>query len=207
MSDFMTNINKLGINEIGLHDTFHFSCNCCGHCCRNRNDHIENSNIMLSGPDVRRISNYLHISIQEVVEKYLNKYFDKELGLTMCRLKIRTDGSCRFLTKGKCTIHAASPRTCTLYPISRGIEFSVLKNKIAYDHTSYYLCNDGKPYECDTSSSGYEYTVEEWLVRNNIPLEDTEDIQWMEKLLKLSNDKHKDAPDFQINAFKQLYFE
>jgi len=211
MSDFTKNPVELGAKPISKEETFHFNCTLCGNCCRYRMNDVKDTNIFLSGPDVRRIAKFLDMDIENVINKYLTITLNENLGLYVCQLKIRTDGCCRFLKKGQCSIYEARPRTCAMYPLGREIDLGVKKGEIIYTETKYVLSSDGYPYQCKKSDTEPQYTVEEWLQKNNVPIDDKEDIEWFKILLdtcrKVKRINKNRRTDFQKSALKKLYIK
>lgn len=197
---------SLGARKVELDEPFSFGCQACGNCCRGRTNSISGTDIFLSGPDVQRIAHALHNSVAEMIDKYIVTYDDPDLGLTVCRLRIRLDGSCRLLTSGKCIVYDSRPRTCALYPLGRAIIFEKRKNSFVYAHDEYVL-NEEKDvgYQCERSTP---HTVQEWLILNNVPLEDLEDRRWHLCLLELAQEArttHLPLREFQRKAFDRLY--
>ena len=141
MSGFTENPISLGAKNIGIDDTFHFHCSGCGNCCRGRNNLITGTEIFLTGPDVWRIMDYTKLTFEELLNKSINIKLDPEIGLNLCSLKFRYDGSCIFLRKGKCMVYDERPRTCALYPLARAILFQQNGEKITYDKNEYMINN------------------------------------------------------------------
>lgn len=203
MSRITQDPKTLGAHKIELNESFVFDCQACGNCCRGRTNSISGTDVFLSGPDVQRISRALKLPVSDMIDKYIVTYNDPQLSLTVCRLRIRLNGSCRLLEHGKCAVYGSRPRTCALYPLGRSISFEVKGNKYYKDE---YVINEKEPgYQCGRSSS---YTVREWLEQNKIPLEDLEDRKWHQRLLELSQvarRTHTSLRQFQKQAFDQLY--
>lgn len=129
-------------------DTFTFSCDMCGNCCRNRDEPI-----LMTGADIFRIAKGLGISTLEVLFKHTRGYIGDTTHLPVAVLKERLDGSCSFLRKGKCTIQAFKPTPCALYPLGRMYD--------ERDKKFYYF---NQPYSCGKSGeSGRVWTLQEWI--------------------------------------------
>lgn len=99
-----------------------FHCTLCGDCCRN----LENA-VMLESLDAYRLLRYLKktgnpiSSMDELYERYTDSIPLNEQGYPICVLK--TNGpqhECVFLKDNRCSVYAARPRTCRLYPLSAG---------------------------------------------------------------------------------------
>ncbi|MEG1723784.1 MAG: YkgJ family cysteine cluster protein [Anaerovoracaceae bacterium] len=100
---------------LGMDDTFEFECKQCGKCCRERSEPI-----ILTGYDIYNASKYLNISTLEFVAKYTRGYTGENSHLPIVVLKERQyDNTCPMLRGGKCTIQAAKPLVCRLYPLGR----------------------------------------------------------------------------------------
>ena len=122
-------------------DTFTFSCDMCGNCCRNRDEPI-----LMTGADIFRIAKGLGISTLEVLFKHTRGYIGDTTHLPVAVLKERLDGSCSFLRKGKCTIQAFKPTPCALYPLGRMYD--------ERDKKFYYF---NQPYSCGKSGESGKY--------------------------------------------------
>jgi uncharacterized protein len=86
-----------------------FDCRMCGHCCEGK------GGIIVSPTDLTRISNFLHISCDEFIERYGILHNGK--------LKIRSsdNGYCVFFVSGKgCSVHEGKPNICRAWPFFRG---------------------------------------------------------------------------------------
>lgn len=204
MSTFNKNPIELGAVKISIDDNFQFGCIGCGNCCRGRYTEISNTNIFLSAPDVKRISQYLNIPLNEVIEKYVVLYNDHKFGLTTCMLRFKSGGCCVFLKKGTCSIYDVRPRTCALYPLGRSINIIEKKRKLEYLESQYVINEEELFYKCTKENT---YTIREWLEKNNVPLCDEEEINWVIKLIetsmKIKNSKR--GTDFTEKTFKILY--
>lgn len=107
-------IKDLIRNALTDEDTFEFGCIQCGECCRNRHD------ILLFPYDLYRIAKYLEKDIHTVIEKYCEVYIGDDSKLPVVRVKSKIyNDVCSFLRNGKCSIHAAKPSVCALFPLGR----------------------------------------------------------------------------------------
>ena len=205
MSGMLKDPRELGAIPIKVDDTFEFSCVGCGNCCRGRGSATDNS-IFLSGPDVQRMIQALSINAEEMMSKYLDVHYDTNIGLRLCRLKIRMDGTCRFLNKGKCMIYSARPRTCALYPLGRGFSFTQKGKKVLFSHAEYTIeKNPPMNYKCQKNRT---YTVRQWPQENHVPVDDSEDIEWYLEAIKAARYlRHQRRPyKYSMNdAFEALY--
>ncbi len=160
MDDYK-NIEYIKRHQIGLDETFAFECLQCGSCCRHRED------LMLTGPDLYRISSALGISVRDVIEQYCETYIGRNSNIPVCRLKpIGKNHACPLLKNSRCAVHKSKPILCGLFPLGR------------------YFDDDGKAVYFLTRVSdharGKTYTVREWLTLGNVPLEDEAAPIWQE---------------------------
>jgi len=94
--------------ELQRSDAFHYTCNRCLKCCRNKA-------IPLNPYEVLRLARNRGISTGEFIEKHTAdgegsslKFHDAEHG-----------GACEFLDEQGCTVHPDRPLACRLYPLAR----------------------------------------------------------------------------------------
>lgn len=85
-------------------DAFSYQCNACGRCCRGKR-------IQVSPFEIAALARYLGISTGEFIQRCC----DEEIPVY---LRWREDRQCVFFddTRG-CTVHAARPLVCRLYPL------------------------------------------------------------------------------------------
>ena len=96
---------------------FAFACAGCGDCCRKRRD------LVLSGYDLYRIARRLNLSPRIVAAAFCKSYLAPETCLPALRLTPDPKtGNCRFFEGSACTIHAARPLACALYPLGQSID-------------------------------------------------------------------------------------
>ena len=112
-----------------------YHCSCCGHCCR----HIKNC-VMVESLDAYRMAKHLckqHCDISstdDVLLRYCEPMPLTDEGYPIYVLKTAgSDAACIFLHENQCSIYAARPRTCRLYPFSvgpgeRGRDFELVKD-------------------------------------------------------------------------------
>lgn len=206
MSRFIQDPINLDSKKIDIDETFCFKCNACGNCCRGRHNGIKGTEIVLSGPDVWRIMDYMNMTFEQILDKYLYILYDEELKLNVCTLRFKYSGSCAFLKKGGCTIYDARPRTCAIYPIGRAINFVQKKRELICTNDTYVLAQKEYNYECEYNEES-RYTVQQWLEKNNVPLYDEEDVKWFNKLLKymIKIDGKKQNKEEIETIFRDLY--
>ena len=99
-----------------------YHCSCCGHCCR----HIEDC-VMVESLDAYRMAKHLRnqhcgiSSTDDVLLRYCEPMPLTDEGYPIYVLKtVGADATCIFLRENQCSIYAARPRTCRLYPFSVG---------------------------------------------------------------------------------------
>ena len=96
---------------------FAFACAGCGDCCRARRD------LVLSGLDLYRIARRLRLPPAIVASAFCKRTIGQQTCLPTLRLAPRgKNGNCPFLDAGACTIHAARPLACALYPLGQSID-------------------------------------------------------------------------------------
>lgn len=166
-------VNMFKNNALGPEDTFDFSCDRCGRCCRNRED------ILLSPHDLYRIAKYLGKTPKEIVETYCEWYIGDSSRVPIIRLLPKQyRKTCPFLSKDGCSIHPAKPNVCALFPLGRGME----PNK---EELVYFL----QPLVC--GKKGTKHTVKEWMESFGYPVQDQDAIAWMKLTVKLGQNMRK----------------
>jgi Fe-S-cluster containining protein len=83
---------------------FAYECRACSRCCRGKVIHV-------NPYEVARLAEALATSTTDVLAR-----FTTDGGST---LAAREDGTCVFLGERGCTVHAARPLVCRLYPLGR----------------------------------------------------------------------------------------
>ena len=97
-----------------------YQCSQCGHCCRR----IEGC-VMVESLDAYRMAKHLreqHCGVRstdDVLLQYCEPTPLTDEGYPIYTLKtVGAEASCVFLQGNQCSIYAARPRTCRLYPFS-----------------------------------------------------------------------------------------
>ncbi len=111
----MSRYDFLEKNILALEDSFSFSCDGCGECCKNRDD------ILLNAYDIFRLSKGLNMSDSQIIQMYCEIYIGPTSNIPIVRVRFE-NGVCGFLKNNRCTIHAFKPSVCKLYPLGRGME-------------------------------------------------------------------------------------
>lgn len=135
-----------------------YQCSQCGHCCR----HIEGC-VMVESLDAYRMAKHLReqhcgvSSTDDVLLQYCEPTPLTAEGYPIYTLKtVGAEAACVFLRGNQCSIYAARPRTCRLYPFSagpgeRGRDFEYC---LCFDDNQHYHFNSGK------------VLVKDWLYHN-----------------------------------------
>lgn len=103
-------------------EPFDFVCAGCGDCCRNRRD------LVLSGYDLYRIARRLGLPPRLTADAFCKQEFAPQtlLPAVVLRPNART-GNCPFFEADACTIHAARPLACALYPLGQAIDPATIR--------------------------------------------------------------------------------
>lgn len=83
-----------------------FECNKCGDCCK------WEGHIYLKSDDVKKLSDFLHITINNFLSKYA-----KDVGGRMALKDKDENSECVFLKNNICEVHGVRPRQCDEYPV------------------------------------------------------------------------------------------
>lgn len=185
---------------IGLDEPFRFHCDQCGECCIHRSD------ILLSPYDVYRIAKELNCLPSEVARNYGDVYIGPDSRVPLIRIQPR--GSierCPFMLNHKCSIHAAKPTVCALYPIGRmiGPDPKVPCSEDASPKIQYIF------QEPDCGDKSETHTVREWLNGFGIPVDDPIFVCWQNHFLKISmecRDAEKRLSKIKMEALWNLIF-
>lgn len=186
------------IQSVRPKDQFTFSCRQCGACCRN----IEGC-VMVESLDAYRLARYFRTKGEPIegIEDFLFRYCDPEPlteeGFPIYMLKTNTpNGSCIFLTDGRCSVYPARTRTCRIYPLTvgpgeRGRDFE------------YCLCLDRHR----SHFTGSRVSVKDWLYQNF----KREDKEYVKREYEIATELGKlmraiDPTMRQSIVFKVLYY-
>jgi uncharacterized protein len=105
---------------IETQETFRFACHgkvsCFNLCCRDLNQ-------ALTPYDVLCLKNYLNVSSQEFIRTYAIMTTGPSTGLPVVSLRFGDDAEkrCPFVTPGGCSVYAARPSSCRIYPLARAL--------------------------------------------------------------------------------------
>lgn len=170
-------------------DSFDFQCTQCGKCCRNRED------VLLTGPDIYRVSKELGMKPNEFIKAYCEIYIGDTSRVPICRLKpVGADKHCPLLASNRCSVHKAKPTVCALFPLARVWD----KNGEA----KYYVN------AVHGHTGGKRYKISEWLERCNLPVNDEAGKLWNEMLMfcvsfMLENEKQME-PDVKQQMWNMM---
>lgn len=163
--------------RIGLDDTFRFHCTICGKCCINRED------ILLNPYDIYRIAKALGKELHEVFFEYCETYLGETSRMVLVRLKPR--GSikrCPLLVGQKCSVHAAKPAVCALYPLGRGLKSGIEETGDLLHREVQYIFQ--KP---DCGDASEEHTVRDWLKDFDFLSDEAYFKEWMQLAVDYGN--------------------
>ena len=108
--------------RIGLDEAFDFACAGCGDCCRERRD------LVLSGLDLYRLARRLGLPPRIVAGAFCREEIGPDTLLPALRLAPKAGtGNCPFLDGGACSVHAARPLACALYPLGQSIDLNTFR--------------------------------------------------------------------------------
>lgn len=163
-------------NELRPEDTFHFECEMCGNCCRNRKEPI-----LLTGADIYRIARSLNKEMMDVVVDNTRMYIGENSHIPVLVLRERMDGSCSLLRKGRCMVHHDKPAVCALFPLGRF--YSSEDNRFHYFKNTISCQPERK--------DGRSWTLQEWL--DEFRIEESEKLTeaWDRLIVGLTTVTHK----------------
>lgn len=91
-------------HTLNMDSDFSFACGRCSACCRDRL-------IRINPYEIARLSHGFGISTTEFIRKYT-----RDNGIHLLN---KNDGTCTFLDKTGCSVHANRPFVCRLFPLGR----------------------------------------------------------------------------------------
>lgn len=175
-------------------DAYSFACKGCGDCCRGRED------IVLSGYDLYRIAQYLHLPMAVVIKMVCRHYNGTNSLMPVVRLQPRQN-TCPFLHQNRCAIHTVAPLVCSLYPLGQ---------QIALDGTVQYFA---QTVHCGTKQM--EGTLGDYLQKYDIAEREELDIAWAITCVTLARTLKQLAPKLtkqqltkaQARIYQALYLQ
>ena len=136
-------------NYLSKDDAFPYECKNCGECCRFYH------NIRLTPLDIYKLARHLSIDIKDFINDYCKVNIESEI-LPVVEFKtIGGNSFCPLYINSRCSVHAAKPASCALYPLARIIDIST--------GTPLYFA---QPHECDANAESQ--SVLDWLARYNL---------------------------------------
>lgn len=180
-------IRQLEEQAIGPDDTFAFSCDRCGRCCRERED------ILLNPADLFRIANFLDLTPREVTERYCECYIGPDSRIPILRLKPKPyRNTCPFLGPQGCSVHPAKPTVCALFPLGRA--YIPQKDKLVYFNQS-APCGSGKT----------SHSVQDWLASFGLSYADEDSLRWMRLTPRLSLWMREHEPHLREDELRTIW--
>ena len=164
---------------IGPDEPFQFQCGpgvaCFNQCCQDLNQ-------ALTPYDVLRLRTHLNLSWDQFQVKYAALFTGPSTGLPVAALRFRNDREkkCPFVTPKGCSVYAARPTSCRLYPVARAIQRSREDGRIT-EHFALI-----KEAHCRGFENGPKQTVRQWLQSQEALIGLAVDDQMME-LIALKN--------------------
>lgn len=137
-------------------EPFQFACgpgvSCFNQCCRDLNQ-------ALTPYDVLRIRRHLHLSWDQFLKQYAVLYAGPASGLPVVSLRFPAvrEKCCPFVTPEGCSIYAARPTSCRLYPVARALTRSRRDGRISEQFAII------KEDHCLGFAQGPVQTVQEWI--------------------------------------------
>jgi len=193
-------INNIDENRLEIDSTFEFKCRECGKCCTNRDD------ILLTARDLFNIANYLGRPIERIIKRYCEVYIGDSSRIPIVRLK--PDGlenACPLLRNKRCIVHSVKPTVCALFPLGRMAAMPHEEAEISdVIRPQYFL----QPIKCGTHTE--INTVQSWLEKFGIPVEDEFYSQWTAAIMYLAGyfidlEGHN-TDDFVLNRLWNITF-
>ncbi|MFC1953210.1 YkgJ family cysteine cluster protein [Chloroflexota bacterium] len=148
--------------KLSLKSKFGFSCNkelsCFTKCCRD-------VNIFLTPYDVMRMKNALNISSGEFLDKYTIPLVVKEQKLRVVLLKMEeeNDNVCPFVSAEGCRIYEDRPWSCRIFPLMT-TQPDAKEGDEEFDFIA------GKSFPCLGAEQDKEWTVEKWLINQEVDI-------------------------------------
>lgn len=84
---------------------YSYACGACGRCCRDKL-------IQVNPYEIALLAAQLGLSTTECIAQHLDGVY----------LRRRPDGTCTFVNEQGCSVHAARPLVCRLYPLGRSVD-------------------------------------------------------------------------------------
>ena len=193
-------------------DRFSFRCHseiaCFNRCCRNLN-------LFLYPYDVIRLKNFLGISSNTFLDKYVDivsrpqNFFPEVL----LRMSENAEKTCPFLIESGCSVYPDRPDSCRTFPVEQGILYDARIRK----DTPVYLFRP--PDFCLGQNEKQKWTIQDWISDQDAQMYSRMTIRWAELKRLFQNDpwgpeglegpKSKMAfmATYNIDRFRDFVFE
>mgnify|MGYP000980895264 CR=1 FL=1 len=133
--------------------------------------------LILTAYDIFRIARHLCATPEVIIDKYCESYIGDESRIPVVRAKPKIhDGVCPFLRNGKCSIHAAKPVICAVFPLGRAY---------TSDNEEFYFFQN---VPCGDKNT---HTVREWIREFGIPEVDSIGRLWSDFVIWLARNMQK----------------
>jgi Fe-S-cluster containining protein len=174
-------IDKLPGLRIKENDTFSFRCHpgvaCFNRCCRNLN-------LFLYPYDVIRLKQFLDISSDEFLDRYVDVVLRPSnfFADVLLRMADNPEKTCPFLTKTGCSVYSDRPDTCRTFPIEQGVLYNGDRKK---DTPVYFF---RPPDFCCGQYEKKEWTLPAWTRDQDAELYHKMTVRWAELKRLFQND-------------------
>lgn len=187
-------------NALAPGQPFHFHCDQCGKCCKNRED------ILLNPYDLYRASKTLGIPASEFISRYCIVYIGESSRLPCVLLKpVGEEKACPLLKNNLCQIHKGKPTVCALYPLGRATKMQRNKDgSVSPDDGFFYFVNN---VNCGLRDE--EHSVAEWLAEFNLQESEAWFVEWSrvigEIAIHIQGLEKKLSPHLMKNIFNAVF--
>jgi len=168
---------------LGPGDTFKFTCDKSGRCCKDRFDNP----ILLSPYDAFRLQKNLNLSSSDFARKFGRKISGADSQLPIMLLEYQQSGNnhnkCPFLRSYGCRVYEDRPLVCRMYPVGR----------ITDEDMNYYFFLTKTADYCQLGK-GKEHSIEQWLEETRVePYFEWND-RFNSLFLEMDHEKYKALP-------------
>lgn len=142
-------------------EPFRFACgpgvSCYNHCCQDLNQ-------ALTPHDVLRLRRHLGLSWARFLEQYAVMYAGPASGLPVVSLRFAAsrEKRCPFVAPEGCSVYAARPTSCRLYPVARALTRSRRDGRVV-EH--FALIRED---HCRGFEQGPAQTVRQWIAAQEV---------------------------------------
>lgn len=136
-------------DQLNRASRYSYACGACGQCCQDKL-------IQVNPYEVALLAQNLGLSTTECIAQHLDGIY----------LRRQPDGRCTFVGERGCSVHAARPLVCRLYPLGRALDAAgaeTFRHLMPHPHTS--------------GVYGESATVQDWITAQGAqPLMDAVDV-------------------------------